>query len=94
MRDAVSARLAALALALLVGACAPLPTPFKDGAAKQGSLHPVALRAAPIVVAPAEGGPPGEAGPRADAIVAGLIGMGIAATGTIGLSEALLREGR
>jgi hypothetical protein len=99
MRDVVSLRLVALALALLapallVGACAPLPTPFKDGAAKQSALHTVALRAAPIVVAPAEGGPPGVAGPMADAIVDGLIGMGIAATGDIGLSEALLLEGQ
>jgi len=82
-------------IAVLLGACEKLPTPFKDEHAKQDmSAIPASPRAAAIVVAPPEGGPVGEAGPMADALVERLQALGLPATGDYGMSAALLLEGR
>lgn len=82
-------------LAVLLGACEKLPTPFKDEHAKWDLVAiPASPRAAAIVVAPPEGGPVGEAGPMADALVEKLQALGLPATGDFGMSAALLLEGR
>lgn len=84
-----------LAAALALGACEKLPTPFKDEHAKQElTAIPASPRASAIVVAPPEGGPLGEAGPMADALVERLQALGLPATGDYGMSAALLLEGR
>lgn len=82
-----------LALAALT-ACAPLSTPFKDEEGKRHMAIPASPRAAAIVVAPPEGGPPGESGPMADALVERLQALGLPASGDYGMSAALLLEGK